>query len=131
MHDISAVMVTQFQGWTQEPWHIKWALWNKSERLLFTTLTKWSFVNVAEFLDPSLDCDKFVLYYVKRDLLKRLLCMQVCSTYAYLKKKLRKIEKHLRWGLFCRSCEITDHRLLNVNFNRDALLEIYRCWLQH
>ena len=39
---------------------------------------------------------------------KRLLSTQACSTYVYLKKKLRKLQKHLRRGLFCENCRITD-----------------------
>ena len=61
MRDISAVVITRFQGQTQEPCH-------KSERFfifLFTAVAKRSFFNVAGFLDPSFDCDEFVLKHVK------------------------------------------------------------------
>ena len=40
---------------------------------------------------------------------------QVCSACAYLKKFLRKLEKHLRRGLICEGCEITDRSLLKDN----------------
>ena len=46
--------------------------------------------------------------------------MQTCFTYTYLKKVLRKLEKHLRRDLFFESCWITDHDLLKVvKFNRN------------
>ena len=52
-------------------------------------------------------------------LLKRFLSMQTCFTYTYLKKVLRKAEKHLRRNLFFESCWITDHDILKVmKFNR-------------
>ena len=40
---------------------------------------------------------------------------QVCSACAYLKRFLRKLEKHLRRDLICEGCEITDHSLLKDN----------------
>ena len=44
----------------------------------------------------------------------------------YISKKYsKKLGKHLRRGLFCESCGITSHRLLNVKHNKDPLLEIY------
>ena len=53
-------------------------------------------------------------------LLKRLLRMQTCFTYTYLKKVFRKLEKHQRWDLFFESCWITKHDLLKVvKFNRN------------
>ena len=57
-------------------------------------------------------------------MLKRLLSTPASSTSTYLTKFLRKLEKHLSQGLFCESCEITDHSLRKVKFNTDALLEI-------
>ena len=45
---------------------------------------------------------------------KILLGRHAWSTYAYLKRFLRKLEKHLRRDLFCESCGITDHSLLKV-----------------
>ena len=48
---------------------------------------------------------------------KRLRSTQACSTCAYMKKLSRKLEKDLRWGLFCKSCRIMDHSLLKVKFN--------------
>ena len=30
---------------------------------------------------------------------------------------LRKLEKYLRWDLFCKSCGITDHSLLKAKFS--------------
>ena len=108
---------------------------HKFLNFLFTTVAKRFFFNAAGFLDLSVDCDEFV-FSISREadwnLLKRLLSMQACSTYAYLKKFLRKLEKHLRRGLLCESCGITDHSLHKVIFNNDALLEICRrCWMQH
>ena len=35
---------------------------------------------------------------------------------------MRKLQKHLRRGLFCESCGITDHSLLIVKLNTYALL---------
>ena len=49
--------------------------------------------------------------------------MQPCSTYAYYEEFLRKLEKYLRRSLFCESCVITDHSLLEVKSNTDALLK--------
>ena len=46
--------------------------------------------------------------------------MQTNFTYTYLKKVLRKLEKHLRQDLFFESCWITDRDLLKVvKFNRN------------
>ena len=34
--------------------------------------------------------------------------MQACSTYVYLRKFFRKLEKHLSRGLFCENCSISE-----------------------
>ena len=36
-----------------------------------------------------------------------------------IEKFLSRLEKHLRRGLFCKSCGITDHSLLKVKINRN------------
>ena len=47
--------------------------------------------------------------------------MQTVFTYTYLKKVLRKLEKHLRLDLVFENCWITDYDLLKVvKFNRNS-----------
>ena len=45
------------------------------------------------------------------------------------KKYLEKLEKHLRRGLFCKSCGITYYSVLKVKPNKDALLELVKVLL--
>ena len=42
---------------------------------------------------------------------------QASSLYLCLFKKVRKLEKHQKRGLFSENCRITDHSLLQVKFN--------------
>ena len=63
--------------------------------LLFTTVAKRSFFNVASFLDPSLDCEGFVLYHVKISRLVpaknvKMITKHANLLYAYLKTFLIK-----------------------------------------
>ena len=64
LREILAVVITQFQGQTQEAATSKISVlgleWTFFVFCLFTTIVKRSFVNVAGFLDPSVDCDDFV-----------------------------------------------------------------------
>ena len=118
LFDIS--VITQCQGRTQEPFYIiKSSFWDNNKR-------KEIFLQCDRVLG-SLFGLWLVFFSMSRVagwcLLKILLRLKAWPTYTYL----RKLEEHLRKGLFHEGCGIKDYNsLLQGKFNTNASLTIWR-----